>query len=162
MCVCLDGAWSEEQAQATVVQSSFWTRALQIMPALCPECHSALCAHSSASCEDDHRDPAQSTSHRARGRASTARPPSAAPFIAKTCGHYLSDTAVANSTLACTQLCFCTHKHLFSGADVGLSLHAASWEPCTPEANSKSSIRSSQHASPLCWCFQPNSWKSNL
>lgn len=112
-------------------------------------------ARSAASCEDDHGDPAQSTSRRARGSASTAWPPSTAHFIAKTCGHCLSDTAVANSTLARTQLCFCTHERLFSGADVGLSLRTASCEPCTPEANSESSVRSSQHASPCDGASSP-------
>lgn len=59
VCVCPDGAWSEEQAQATV--SSFWTRAPQITPALCPERHGALPVHAArprrprGSCEDEHK-----------------------------------------------------------------------------------------------------------
>lgn len=97
---------------------------------------------SSASCEDDHRDPTQSTSCRARGSDSTARASlSSSLYCKKTCGHCLSDTVVANSTPARTQLCFCAHERLFLGADEGLSLSAASWEPCMPEANSESSVK---------------------
>lgn len=41
------------------------------------------------------------------------------------------------------------------------SLHAASWEPCTPEANSAPSTRPSAHAALLHSSFPPNSWKSD-
>lgn len=154
-CVCAQMELGVKN-KATVIQSSFGARALQITPALCLECRSALCPCT------------QLGELRGQPRGSCAAQLSLPPDLTfwqpeqKTRGHGLSDTAIANSTPPCTQLCFCTREHLFSGADVSLSLHAASWEPCMPEENSESSIRSSQHASPLCWCFQPNIWKSDL
>jgi len=138
--------------------SSFWIRASQTTPAPCPECRSALCPRTQPGKLRGRRQ--GPTSHQAWGSASTAQPPSAARFVAKKRGHCLSDTAAASSAPACTQPCCCTHQHRFSGA--GLALHAASWEPCTPEANPEPSRRSAQRASPQGWCLQPHGWKPTL
>lgn len=141
--------WSLEgrTSKATVTQSSFWAKALQMLPAPClahqPRGSRPLsagqCQHSSASLQSSN--PCNQSEN----------------LLAQPLWHCNDKQHPSTHAAPCQ----CTPIPLL-GADVSRAPHAASGEPCTPEASSKSSTRPSQHASPLCRRFQPNRWNSEL